>query len=619
MVQPIWQVLSDLGIEGEYCGSAVDAVEKVTTQLFQIVITDWDDQPEAAFLLKTARDQKPAQRPLTLAIVSDDARLPEALRAGANSVLLKPIGADQARDTLSTACELLRSKLASIPQPATQAKNFPEEPEKAASAAAASIVASTALAAVSHAPEKTFRTGEFLQGNSTPGAQFVTECAVQRSLEQSEETEVDALTELEPMASAVATQPVAEPRPAVDARNGWAALQSRLIKPPQVAPEPPTKSALPSYEQTPAYEAQPLPFSASANPGKLPPQSESDTEAALFSYMDGESKESAPVSNARPKRGNVLFPLAFTVACLVLVGLPRTRQGLVIMYRSSVRAGEKWLNPPPQPVATVTQHESFGQEGDEYKLPAPANIPDATTDPSQIRVLPVVDPTAKPVKNPDQTAGQTVAANGSTDQNQAGAAEGSQTSAAQIQSPDGVAPVASAAVEPAETSSASLPPQETVAPPAPAAQRETAPVSAPQRNSAPAHELAAQGNIPSSLRSQTASMTPEVSGAKPVEAAMSSIEPVKLPESTLWDLLAQPIDAPYPESAKASGQRGSVVLQVLIGRDGAVQDAKFMQGSLVFARSAIDALKQCHFKPYLMNGRPVSVQSTITLNFKPAS
>src|SRR6202035_5044269 len=46
MVQPIWQVLADLGIEGEHCESAVDAVEKVTTQMFQIVITDWDDQPE---------------------------------------------------------------------------------------------------------------------------------------------------------------------------------------------------------------------------------------------------------------------------------------------------------------------------------------------------------------------------------------------------------------------------------------------------------------------------------------------------------------------------------------------------------------------------------------------
>ncbi|MFZ0541487.1 MAG: energy transducer TonB, partial [Candidatus Sulfotelmatobacter sp.] len=123
--------------------------------------------------------------------------------------------------------------------------------------------------------------------------------------------------------------------------------------------------------------------------------------------------------------------------------------------------------------------------------------------------------------------------------------------------------------------------------------------------------------IPSSLKSQIASSTPDASGAMPAEAAMSSIEPVNLPESTAWGLLAQPVDPVYPDAAKASGQKGSVVLQVLIGRDGAVQDAKFLQGSLVFARAAIDAVKQWRFKPYSMNGRAVSVQSVITLNFKP--
>src|SRR5271155_3581613 len=131
MVQPIWQILTDLGIEGEYCKNAVDAVERVTTQLFQIVITDWGDQPEATFLLKTARDLKAANRPLTLAIVGDDAR-PQALQAGANSVLLKPIRADQVRDTMSTACELLRAKL----QPG--APSTPREaPQKTAMATAA--------------------------------------------------------------------------------------------------------------------------------------------------------------------------------------------------------------------------------------------------------------------------------------------------------------------------------------------------------------------------------------------------------------------------------------------------------------------------------------------------
>jgi protein TonB len=112
-------------------------------------------------------------------------------------------------------------------------------------------------------------------------------------------------------------------------------------------------------------------------------------------------------------------------------------------------------------------------------------------------------------------------------------------------------------------------------------------------------------------------MTPEASGAKPPEAAMSSIEPVNLPESAVMQLLAQPVDPVYPDAARAAGQRGSVVLQLLIGRDGTVQEAKFLQGSLVFARAAIDAAKQWRFKPYSLNGRAVSVQSVVTLSFKP--
>src|SRR5580692_7498310 len=204
MVQPIWQVLADLGIEGEYTQSAVDAVEKVTTQVFQIVITDWDDQPEAGFLLKTARELKAAQRPLTLAIVSDNARLPEALQAGANSVLVKPIRAEQVRDTMSTACELLRAKQ----QPAaTQAPATPSEPTEtgalalaAAAGAASSPVSVSVPNCVIQAPEKTFRAGEFLQSpGSAPGGQFDTENEIHKSMEQSAAAEVDALTELEPM------------------------------------------------------------------------------------------------------------------------------------------------------------------------------------------------------------------------------------------------------------------------------------------------------------------------------------------------------------------------------------------------------------------------------------
>src|SRR5713101_8323813 len=176
MVQPIWLVLADLGIEGEFCQSAVDAVEKVTTQSFQIVITDWDNQPEAAFLLKTARDLKAAHRPLTLAIVSDDARRPEALQAGANSILLKPLRAEQVRDTMSTACELLRSKLQMTAAASPREVSAPLALAAAESAGAVSLPASVAPAPVK------IRSAESQQSaSSAPGTEVGQEFEVETS------------------------------------------------------------------------------------------------------------------------------------------------------------------------------------------------------------------------------------------------------------------------------------------------------------------------------------------------------------------------------------------------------------------------------------------------------
>ncbi len=635
MVQPIWQVLTDLGIEGEYCRNAVDAVERVTTQLFQIVITDWGDQPEATFLLKTARDQRAAQRPLTLAIVTDDAR-PEALQAGANSVLLKPIRPEQVRDTLSTACELLRAKMPASAPPPAATSSAPQVPSAAAmtasaGAASASSPASSSPASVSQAPEKAFRAGEFLQSATTaPGTQFDTECDVQKSLDQAAAAEVDALTELEPMASAVVESPAAEPADPQTALTGWASLQERLTR---FAPPPPAdaspKNELLSYGETPSFGGPSAAPPEDKNPPTEQAQREARHEAALFAYIAGEpEEETEPAHQVSPRLAKLILVSLVAAVCVGVVAVPRTRQGLRIVYRSALRAGGSWLNPPPAPVPQAApQHESFGAAGDEYKLPVAANIPDATTDPSQIRVLPVIDPTAKPAKANDSNSAQAVAGengNAPTDQPQVGPAENGQVQAVEspIQGQTASTETASAGAAVAPPSSI-VPPvqsQPNSAPVLPATPQPTVHVnSTPVPISAPPHPLSAGSNsaIPSSLRSQIASMTPEASGAKPVEAAMSSIEPVNLPESAAWDLLAQKVDPEYPDAARPGKQVGSVVLQVLIGRDGTVQDAKFLQGSLVFAKAAIDAVKQWRFKPYSFNGRAVSVKSSITLNFKP--
>jgi TonB family protein len=631
LVQPIWQVFPDLGIEGEHCRNAVDAVERVTTQLFQIVIIDWEDQPEAGFLLKTARDLKAAQRPLILAIVSDDARLPEALRAGANSVLVKPIRPEQVRDTMGTACELLRSKF----QPAVPALSR-EAPVTTALAAAAAVGAASAPASVTQAPEKTFRAGEFLTSASpVPGAQFdtETECDVQKSLDQAAAAEIDALTELEPMAAAV-QDAAAEPTEPQTALTGWAALQSRLMqpmrRPVEDAPPKSEKSGLLSYGETPSYGAPPAELAEKEKPPvKEEPVAESESEAALFGYMSGDLEDRA--QHPGSTRGRVRLVSAIAVACVVLVAVPRTRRTLEMFYRGAVHGVANLLNPPPAPLPqAVTQHDSFGQEGDEYKLPATGNIPDATTDASQIRVLPVIDPTVKVEKGPETSTGQAQPTAGEsnatdqnrTDQSQPGQDQNRQAQAGQDPIKDstptsaGNAPGSSTGAAHGAPTAAQAQPN---APVVQAAVPQPRVVTPTVGSTPPPHAVSAASDsgIPSSLKSRMASSTPDASGNKPVEAAMSSIEPVNLPESAARDLLTQPVDPVYPAAAKAGGQQGSVVLQVHIGRDGAVQDVKFLQGSLMFARAAIDAVRQWRFKPYSMNGRAVSVQSVITLNFKP--
>ena len=53
----------------------------------------------------------------------------------------------------------------------------------------------------------------------------------------------------------------------------------------------------------------------------------------------------------------------------------------------------------------------------------------------------------------------------------------------------------------------------------------------------------------------------------------------------------------------------------VIGKDGTVKDVRVESGSPLLAQAAIDAVKQWRYKPYLLNGVPVEIDSRITINF----
>jgi len=76
------------------------------------------------------------------------------------------------------------------------------------------------------------------------------------------------------------------------------------------------------------------------------------------------------------------------------------------------------------------------------------------------------------------------------------------------------------------------------------------------------------------------------------------------------------VEPEYPEAARQQNLQGSVILDVHIGADGAVQEVRVASGPPLLAQAASDAVKQWKFKPRLINGRPVEMQTRVTLNFR---
>jgi TonB family protein len=71
----------------------------------------------------------------------------------------------------------------------------------------------------------------------------------------------------------------------------------------------------------------------------------------------------------------------------------------------------------------------------------------------------------------------------------------------------------------------------------------------------------------------------------------------------------------YPKIAQSARVQGVVILEATIGPDGSVQDAKVLRSIPLLDQAAVDAVKQWQFAPTLLNGAPVPVIMTVTVNF----
>lgn len=94
---------------------------------------------------------------------------------------------------------------------------------------------------------------------------------------------------------------------------------------------------------------------------------------------------------------------------------------------------------------------------------------------------------------------------------------------------------------------------------------------------------------------------------------------VRISQGVTRGLLIQKIEPSYPPLARAARVQGEVVLSAVIDAGGQITNLQLVSGHPMLVPAAIAAVKQWRYKPYLLNGQPVEVETTITVIFSLSS
>jgi protein TonB len=113
------------------------------------------------------------------------------------------------------------------------------------------------------------------------------------------------------------------------------------------------------------------------------------------------------------------------------------------------------------------------------------------------------------------------------------------------------------------------------------------------------------GGVIGSVLSSTPTVAPHI--ATPQRVRVSS--------GVSSGLLIRKVNPAYPPLARQARIQGVVILQAQISKDGSIENLQLISGHPMLAPAAIEAVKQWKYKPYLLNGEPVEVDTQVQVNF----
>jgi protein TonB len=92
-------------------------------------------------------------------------------------------------------------------------------------------------------------------------------------------------------------------------------------------------------------------------------------------------------------------------------------------------------------------------------------------------------------------------------------------------------------------------------------------------------------------------------------------QPLKMSSGVMEAALIRQVQPEYPRTARNIHLGGDVVLHAIIGSDGSVRELQVMSGNPILAQAALAAVRQWRYRPTMLSGEPVEVDTTITVHF----
>lgn len=548
----VTQVLSELEFTVEACSEPFAAVKKLMGQHFDAVVVDCDNEQNATLLFKSARNSASNQTSLAVAVVEGQAGVAKAFRIGANLVLTKPINIEQAKGTLRVARGLLR-------------KSEPGKAGLSAPSAAAGTAAQSTAVSKSNSETRS-------PAAAPPAAVFAA---------QADEVPDVKPTPAWPAAAAASSKTAASDDDLLEIETTKPEIKAAPAVPDPNAPILPAEIFAARSDSHPMFAGSPA-IAKSSGTASAPAPAREHKKISV-------AKE-VPVKDADD---DVLESSATTLSAPVAA--PSFSYGGA-GAESESSGGAKKIFIGIAAAAVLAAGLYFGWSHFQRPADQPANseTPASTTAPAT-QPSKSNAPAAAPKPSASPLMSAPVSGSGSKAQNRI------DSKAEQ-----------DAALSPEETKSSGKPGDSGVE-----QNPEPAPLMVKSGKAPSAHSKAAAAEAPApSLVGLAQEEAPPPNFATTDPTFKPTLQTLSVSQGVSQGLLIKKVPPSYPQSALHMRVEGKVELVATISKTGEISKVKVVSGDSQLTKAASDAVKQWKYKPYLLNGEPVEIQTQVTVVFK---